>query len=242
MVKAARPGRVPARLSSVSSNDRRLSRPIARSGFHAAGALIRGSSRRSMQRSTAALLGLGFLAALTGVILVSHDRPKPKVSASSPAKVAPSASASARPVASTSSSAVLPEAGVPDDAGAVSFTEGFETFPDGGRVPELPSSAPQQVSFGVVQFVYQGSQFAASDARTKEQARQKAEAALELATHDFAAAVSKGDRGSATDAGRVPRGVLEPPIEYILFTLNKHTVNPAVIDTPRGYWIVRRND
>jgi len=193
-----------------------------------------------MQRSTAALLGLGFLAALTGVILVSHDSPK---TSPDKAKPAPSASASAKPAASASASASASiDAGAPDDAGIASFTEGFETFPDGGKVPELPNSAPQEVGFGVVQFTYQGAQFSGSDSRSKELARQKAEAALELAKHDFAAAVSKGDRGSTADAGRIPRGVLEPPIEYVLFMLDKGTVHPTLIDTPRGYWIVRRNN
>ncbi|HYP91548.1 MAG TPA: hypothetical protein VEQ59_25445 [Polyangiaceae bacterium] len=189
-----------------------------------------------MQRSTAALLGLGFLAALTGVILVLHDSPK-----AAPVKAKPTVSVavSARPAPSASASV---DAGPPDDAGPAAFTEGFETFPDGGKVPELPNSAPQQLSFGVVQFTYQGAQFAGSDARSKELSRQKAEATLELAKQDFTAAVSKGDRGSTTDAGRIPRGVLEPPIEYVLFTLDKKTVYPSVIDTPRGYWIVRRND
>jgi hypothetical protein len=191
-----------------------------------------------MQRSTAALLGLGFLAALTGVILVSHDSPK-----AGPAKARPTVSAapSAKQAVSTSASASV-DAGAPDDSGSAPFTEGFETFADGGKVPELPNSAPMQLSFGVVQFTYQGAQFADSNARSKEQSRQKAEATLELAKQDFAAAVSKGDRGSTTDAGRIPRGVLEAPIEYVLFTLDKRTVHPKVIDTPRGYWIVRRND
>jgi len=193
-----------------------------------------------MQRSTAALLGLGFLAAVTVGILVSHDSPK---AASTKAKPAPSASSSAKPAAVASASAsASADAGPPDDAGFAPFTEGFETFADGGKVPELPNSAPQQLSFGVVQFTYQGAQFAGSDARTKDASRQKAEATLELAKHDFAAAVGKGDRGSTADAGRIPRGVLEPPIEYVLFTLDKRTVYPTVIDTPRGFWIVRRND
>ena len=64
---------------------------------------------------------------------------------------------------------------------------------------------------------------------------------MDVAKHDFAAAVSKGDRGSTADAGRIPRGVLEPPIEYVLFMLDKGAVHPTLIDTPRGYWIVRRN-
>jgi len=224
---------------SVSSNSHPLSRPNARTGFHAAGVAIRGRARLSMQRSTAALLGLGFLAALIGAILVFHDSPKPKPAA----KPTPSATASAPPAASASAAVASADAGAADDdGGALPFTEGFETFPDGGKVPELPSSAPQEVSFGVVQFAYQGSQFADKDSRSKEQARVKAEEALELAKHDFAAAVSKGDRGSTSDAGRIPRGVLEPPVEYVLFMLDKHAVAPTPIDTPRGYWIVRRND
>jgi len=191
-----------------------------------------------MQRSTVGLIGLAFLAALFGVVLSCHDGPKKRPHAGA-AKPTTSASAAV----SASSSPVLADAGVDSDAAAATFvTEGFETFPDGGKVPELPNSAPQELSFGVVQFVYQGSQFAASDARTKEQARQKAESVLELAKHDFAAAASKGDRGSTSDAGRIPRGVLEPPVEYVLFTLDKGSVSPTVIDTPRGFWIVRRND
>jgi hypothetical protein len=195
-----------------------------------------------MQRSTAALLGLGFLAALTGVILVSHDVPKPRPAKAKPALSAASSAQPAPSASAATSASSHTDAGAPDDAGVGPFTEGFETFPDGGKVPELPNSAPQQLSFGVVQFTYQGAQFAGSDARSKELARQKAEATLELAKQDFAAAVSKGDRGSTADAGRIPRGVLEPPIEYVLFTLDKRAVYPNVIDTPRGFWIVRRND
>ena len=194
-----------------------------------------------MERSTAALLGLGFSAAVLGVILISHSTPKKRPHAAAP-KAAASALASARPAASAQTSPDLDAGADLDAAAAVPFTEGFETFPDGGKVPELPNSAPQEVSFGVVQFAYQGAQFAGSDARTKDLARQKAEAALDLAKHDFAAAVGKGDRGSTSDAGRIPRGVLEPPIEYVLFMLDRGSVSPAVIDTPRGYWILRRND
>jgi hypothetical protein len=194
-----------------------------------------------MQRSTAALLGLGFMAALLGVILITHASPKkhPHPGASQPAV---SAASSVTPAASGRASPNLDAGAESDAAPAVPFTEGFETFPDGGKVPELPNSAPAEVSFGVVQFAYQGAQFAAADSRSKEQARQKAESALELAKHDFAAAVGKGDRGSTSDAGRIPRGVLEPPIEYVLFMLDKGTVSPAIVDTPRGYWILRRND
>ena len=194
-----------------------------------------------MQRSTAGLLGLGFVAALLGVILMTHATP-PKKPHGGTSKPVASAAASAGPATSPHANPELDAGADSDAAAAVPFTEGFETFPDGGKVPELPNSAPAEVSFGVVQFAYQGAQFASSDARSKEQARQKAEASLELAKHDFAAAVSKGDRGSTSDAGRIPRGVLEPPIEYVLFMLDKGAVSPALVDTPRGYWILRRNN
>jgi parvulin-like peptidyl-prolyl isomerase len=131
------------------------------------------------------------------------------------------------------------ELGADAEAGA---TAGFETLPDGGKVPELPASAPARIGFGAVIFAYQGAQGAPRDARSKEEARKKATEALELAQKDFAAAVAKGDHGSTTDAGRLPRGVIEPPIEYVLFTLEKGKVHPEPIDTPRGYWVVRRNE
>jgi hypothetical protein len=54
--------------------------------------------------------------------------------------------------------------------------------------------------------------------------------------------VTRGDRGSTANAGRIPRGVLEPAPEYVLFTLPKGEVSPTPVDTPRGYWVVRRND
>jgi parvulin-like peptidyl-prolyl isomerase len=41
------------------------------------------------------------------------------------------------------------------------------------------------------------------------------------------------------DAGTIPRGVLEPTVEYALFTLKPGDVSDP-IDTPRGFWIVRR--
>jgi len=118
-----------------------------------------------MQRSTAALLGLGFLAALSGAILMTHDKPKQHPHAPV-AKPVPSTSALAAPSASGRASSERDAGADPDAGGAVPFTEGFETFPDGGKVPELPNSAPAQVSFGVVQFAYQGAQFAAPDSRS----------------------------------------------------------------------------
>jgi hypothetical protein len=120
--------------------------------------------------------------------------------------------------------------------------ESFDVLPDGRKAPPVPDSAPQQVTFGVVVFAYQGSQFAPPNARTKDQAKQKALAVAADAQHDFAAAVAKGDHGSTSNAGRMPRGILEGAAEYILFSLGKGQVASEPVDTPRGYWILRRID
>lgn len=193
-----------------------------------------------MQRTTSVTVGLLFVAALAAAAVLAlrpkrvpeHvPAPKPSVTAALSASAAPSSSAAAP---SPELNAGVAREGV--------VTEGFETFPDGGKVPELPASAPAKVGFGAVIFAYQGAQGAPRDARTKEEARKKAIETIELAQKDFAAAVAKGDHGSTTDAGRLPRGVIEPPIEYYLFTLEKGKVHPDPIDTPRGFWVVRRNE
>lgn len=194
-----------------------------------------------MQRTTSVTVGLLFVAAI-GSVAVYSLRPKRTPEPAAPVKsAAPLSSASAAP----SSSAAVPAVVADADAGANRdgiVTEGFETFPDGGKVPELPASAPARVGFGAAIFSYQGAQGAPRDARSKDDARKRAADTIELAQKDFAAAVAKGDHGSTTDAGRVPRGVLEPPIEYYLFSLEKGKVHPEPIDTPRGFWVVRRNE
>lgn len=196
-----------------------------------------------MQRTTNVTVALLFVAALAAALVLAlrpkrapEPTPQPRANAASSATVA-----SAAPSASSA-----PRASAGEDEGApaieANVTEGFETFPDGGKVPELPASAPARVGFGAVIFTYRGAQGAPADARSKEDAKKKATETIEVAQKDFAAAVAKGDRGSTTDAGRLPRGVIEPPIEYVLFTLEKGKVYPAPVDTPRGYWVVRRNE
>ncbi|MES1184906.1 MAG: peptidylprolyl isomerase [Myxococcales bacterium] len=197
-----------------------------------------------MQRTTSVTVGLLFVAAVAAVAVLGL-RPKREPELPSAAKPSTSVHATASASALPSSSA-LPSGDAPDlgtgTTGEPAVTEGFENFPDGGKVPELPASAPARVGFGAVIFQYRGAQNAPGDARSKEEARKKAAETIELAQKDFAAAVAKGDKGSTTDAGRLPRGVIEPPIEYVLFTLEKGKVHPEPIDTPRGYWVVRRNE
>jgi hypothetical protein len=114
---------------------------------------------------------------------------------------------------------------------------------DGTPAPHLPASAPREVRFGVVLVSYTGAQPSAGGARpvSRSRADAKALAAKLLATaqQDFHAAVQQGDAGSADDLGRVKLGVLEPAPEYVLFSLGVDAV-AGPVDTPRGYWIVKR--
>jgi PPIC-type PPIASE domain len=197
-----------------------------------------------MQRTTSVTVGLLAVAALAAALVLGlrpkrtpEPAPAPKQSAA--AAASPSVSASPLPSASAPAKSDDDAAGANGEPGVA---DGFETFPDGGKVPELPASAPARVGFGAVVFTYRGAQGAPADARSKEEAKKRATESLELASKDFAAAVAKGDRGSTTDAGRLPRGVIEPPIEYVLFTLEKGKVHPEPVDTPKGYWVVRRNE
>jgi hypothetical protein len=111
-----------------------------------------------------------------------------------------------------------------------------------GVVPDLPEGAPKHVTFGVVLFAYAGAQGAGADAPSRSTALERAQALMTQATTDFAEAVKKGDAGSVANAGRISRGILEPTLEYVLFTLKKGDVFPEPLDTPRGYWILRRID
>jgi hypothetical protein len=124
------------------------------------------------------------------------------------------------------------------------------TLDDGTPVPPLPPGAPRQVRFGVVLVSYAGAQPSVPLAMTEGRAlrpstRSKADARalsaklLASAEQDFHAAVQQGDTGSAADVGRVKLGILEPAPEYVLFTLGVGAVGGPV-DTPRGYWIVKR--
>jgi hypothetical protein len=118
------------------------------------------------------------------------------------------------------------------------------TMLDGTPVPPLPATTPRQVRFGVVLVSYAGSQPSAAGGgraptRSKAEARALAERLVATATQDFHAAVQQGDGGSSDDVGRVKLGVLEPAPEYVLFSLGVDTVGGPV-DTPRGYWIVKR--
>jgi hypothetical protein len=156
------------------------------------------------------------------------------------ARVAPPASVSAAPSASVPS--------IVDDAPELSASAdqgqgfiGYDTLPDGRKVPDLPADAPDHASFGVVVVTYRGAESAPNDAPEKTAALARAKALVADAKSNFSEAVKKGDRGSMNDAGSVPRGVMEPSVEYVIFTLKKGDVYGEPVDTPRGYWIIKRN-
>ncbi|HZU82058.1 MAG TPA: hypothetical protein VE987_04030 [Polyangiaceae bacterium] len=113
---------------------------------------------------------------------------------------------------------------------------------DGSPVPPLPTTAPRQVHFGVVLVSYAGAQTAAGGpppTRSRSEARALADRLAAVAQQDFHAAVQQGDIGSTDDLGQVKIGILEPAPEYVLFTLPVASTGGPV-DTPRGYWIVKR--
>ncbi len=110
---------------------------------------------------------------------------------------------------------------------------------DAGGLDTMPSGAPRSVHLGVVLIQYQGAEGASSSARNKKDALAAAEKVAELAKTDFKKAVKDGDSGSGEDIGRIPRGVLDPRTEVAVFSLGASEI-AGPLETPRGYWIVKR--
>lgn len=103
----------------------------------------------------------------------------------------------------------------------------------------LPSGAPKTVKIGVVLVQWKGAEGAATSTRSKQDALALAQRLAGEAKGDFRRAVSAGDPGSSEDIGRIPRGVLDPRTEAAVFSLGPKDVSD-VLETPRGYWIVKR--
>jgi len=105
----------------------------------------------------------------------------------------------------------------------------------------LGSGAPRQVKLGLILVTYQGAEGAPSNARSKADARAIADRLGQEAKSDFHHAVASGDSGSSDDIGRIPRGVLDPRTEASVFALSSGEVS-EVLETPKGFWIVKRID
>lgn len=191
-----------------------------------------------MQRWTFTAFGALFAAAVV-VVLLQARRPAPAVGA--PGASASSASSAAPPPA-PASAAEGPTEPAPDAGSGSADAGAFDLLPDGKPVPPLPATAPKSVGFGAILFSYKGAQSAPKSAPSREEAFKRAGSLIDQAKKNFDDAVKHGDPGSMADAGHIPRGVLERGVEYILFTLPKGSVYEKPVDTPRGYWIIRRND
>jgi hypothetical protein len=138
----------------------------------------------------------------------------------------------------------LDAAAAADDPGALDpqlagGSDAGTQLPTGEAAPPLTNDAPKSILFGVILVTYKGAQGAPPNARSRDAALELAKQIAVDAKQDFKAAVAKGDKGSMENAGRMPRGMLEPAPEFVLFSLPKDGVSDPV-DTPRGFWIARR--
>ncbi len=124
-------------------------------------------------------------------------------------------------------------------ARAVPHHGNFDVMADGSAVPALSVNAPLKVKIGIALFRYEGAQGAGSTKRSRQDALAQAKAALE-GGKDFGQIVGTADPGSSVDVGWIQRGVLERAVEFAIFSLEKGATVSEPIDTPRGYWIVRR--
>ena len=203
-----------------------------------------------MQKYTALLFGLVVVAA---VALIISQRPG-KGGAPAPSAVTealrdagPPADAGARAdAAATAETTPAPPAPPPEDGPAQPDSpfvdrDAGTTLLSGTAPPSLAGDAPKSVVFGVILVQYKGAQLAPPSSRSREAALELARQIAADAQTDFKAALATyGDKGlSLENAGRMPRGMLEPAPEYVLFSLPKDGVSEPV-DTPRGFWIVHR--
>jgi hypothetical protein len=200
-----------------------------------------------MQRWVTTLVG--FAVVVLAVWLVARNFQPPKAIGHDPSPRA------ASPLgADTAAALSLGAADAGEDGGPLLLTDllagearvdggAGATMLDGTPVPPLPLTVAREVRFGVVLVSYSGAQPNAATGRPSPRSRAEARALAERlaagAQQDFHAAVQQGDPGSADDVGRLKLGILEPAPEFVLFTLPVDGVG-GPIDTPRGFWIVKR--
>lgn len=203
-----------------------------------------------MDKRTAILfaaLAVAFIAVVVTQRPEKAGAPSPSTSAEVSADAGPadagatSARADAGAAADGGEAAPSPGGEEPGPGGELGFptSDAGTTLLSGAQAPALAGDAPKSVVFGVILVQYKGAQGAPPTARSHEAALELAKQLAADAKTDFKAALAKGDKGSMENAGRMPRGMLEPAPEYVLFSLPKDGVSEAV-DTPRGFWIVHR--
>lgn len=182
------------------------------------------------------LLKIAFLVATFGVVglafAVSLEKPwvtpQPPRDAGADASDASALVADAAPAVASAEPVVDVDAALPT---APQLTLDLGSIDAGAR----------SVKVGVVLVQFAGAQGAPPTARPKPAALELARKLADEAKADFHQAVSHGDPGSADDIGRISRGILEAPVEAVLFTLAAGQTSEP-IETPRGYWVVKRID
>jgi hypothetical protein len=169
----------------------------------------------------------------------TNPRPVKKHDADAMASATASASASLGSSSGASSGAQIGDAGTASDLDAGLFMPTLSLLGDAAAL--LPTGGPRSVKLGVVLVTFQGAENAPPTARSKHDALVIAERLVGEARADFHHAVTSGDPGSSDDIGRMPRGVLDPRTEASVFALQTGDVS-EVLETPKGYWIVKRVD
>jgi len=190
-------------------------------------------------RRWSAPVGLGSLVLLCGGLALRERDAVAARSGDEPVAVAAPAAESPGE-GTTPAQAVQPVA----DAMVASGPRRIQTFDlleDGSPVPALDAAAPRRVKLGVALFRYRGAEGAGGQSRSRDEAQRLATAALAKGGTDFGQVVALGDPGSAVDVGWVGRGVLERGVEYPVFTTKVGETLARPIDTPRGFWVVRRH-
>jgi hypothetical protein len=195
-----------------------------------------------MQRGFAALFAALFVLSVSALIAGAR-RPTSDGSATASSVAGPSSAGAASTTTAGSSSAgassAAREGAPPAGSAEADESDAGNLLPNGQVAPPLAADAPKTVVFGVIVVTFEGAQGAPATARSRPEAEKLAKELATLAKTDFKAALAKGDKESLENAGRMPRGMLEAAPEYVLFSLPKGEVSEPV-ETPRGFWILRR--
>jgi len=195
-----------------------------------------------MKRRSPALLA-GLVVGCVILLALNQAAPGPtklaEPTAPGPAgKTEPTETSPASPTPERAPSPNPAEAHGSGDPSAVS--KRFQLMPDGSPVPALRPDAPQRVKLGVALFRYEGTEAPPKSTRSKADALSLAQKATLKAKDDFEAAVQMGDPGSSDNLGWIGRDILEPAVEFAVFSTEMGQVASAPIDTPRGFWVVKR--
>ena len=190
-------------------------------------------SRDPIQRGAMILFGLAAIG-VSGWVALEATAPHPIKKDADAAVLADAATADAgTPLTATTASAALTE---DLDAGLALPSLSFGDA-------SLLMSGPKRIKVGLIIVTFAGAEGASASARPKAAALAVAQRIAEDAKTDFKKAVRDGDPGSDADFGHLERGVLssQPQAEAAVFGLEPGAVSD-VVETSRGFWIVKRID